>query len=219
MALFFITGCSDYVPQSSKSGATQVQDFPQVPKNANGFTCEQQNIWDRIRITTDPTKVMWVHLIALDGKIIKRMPIKNKVTSSGKRLESKHYSEHGPNSGYLQPGLSGEKDQNYYRTNEFIGPDGTYGDSDPYIYWFDPMNRYHQWGTAGGLGYLITDYPIDLENPIDAVTGLYNMHEAARKWQLEQEEKLVIKEASAKKGHTAKMKDLEEKLKKQNEKQ
>lgn len=41
-------------------------------------------------VTTDPTKVMWIHLIALDGKIIRRMPVRNKITSSGKRLEPKH---------------------------------------------------------------------------------------------------------------------------------
>ena len=52
------------------------------------------------------------------------------------------------------------------------------------------MGRYHQWGTAGGLGYLLTDYPIDLENPVDKITGLYKVQEAAAKWQAEQEAKL-----------------------------
>ncbi len=220
--MIFISGCSDYEPQSSKSGAVQVQNFPKVPQNANGLTCEQQNIWDRINVTTNPTKIMWIHLIALDGKIIKRMPVKNKVTSSGKRLEPKHAAYDGtntgfPNSGFLQPGRDGNKDAGYYRTDEFIGPDGTYGHSDPYIYWFDPMSRYHQWGTAGGLGYLKTDYPIDLENPVDSVTGLYNMHKVAREWQLEQEKKLEISEAKGKEAHTAKMEALEEQVRKANE--
>jgi len=52
------------------------------------------------------------------------------------------------------------------------------------------MRRYHQWGTAGGLGYLLTDYPIDLQNPIDEITGLYNLHKAAYEWQKTEEAKL-----------------------------
>lgn len=176
-------------PQKSSSGATQVTSVFQVPKNSRGNTVEQQNIDDRIRVTTDPTKVMWIHLIALDGKIIKRMPVRNKVTSSGKRLEPRHAANSGQYGDYPNT-TSG------WETDEFIQPDGTYGESDSYNYWFDPMGRYHQWGTAGGLGYLITDYPIDLENPEDKITGLYNMNEAARKWQLEQEESLRVLEQS-----------------------
>jgi len=217
----FISGCSDYVAQSSKSGATQVENVYKVPKNAKDNTCEQQNIMDRLKVTTDPTKIMWIHLIALDGTIIKRMPVRNKVTSSGKRLEPKHAAieqlNELPNSGFLIPGMDPLNDESYYRTNEFIGPDGTFGDSDPYIFWFDPMIRYHQWGTAGGLGYLKTDYPIDLDNPVDLVTGLYNMHKAAREWQLEQEKKLEITEAKAKKEHTDKMKGIEDRVRKINE--
>jgi hypothetical protein len=215
--LLFVTGCFEYELQTSRTGATQVQAFPQVPKNVNGLTCEQQNIWDRVEVTTDPTKVMWIHLIALNGKIIRRMPVRNKVTSSGKRLEPKHYSQYGPNSGFIKPKKNGKNNSDYYSTDEFIGPDGTLGSSDKYIFWFDPMHRYHQWGTAGGLGYLITDYPIDVENPVDSITGLYNMHKAAHKWQLEQEKKIAAREVSAKKEHTAKMAALEAQIRKNNE--
>jgi hypothetical protein len=66
-------------------------------------------------------------------------------------------------------------------------PDGTYGSSDNYVFWFDPQHRYYQWGTAGGLGYLLTDFPIDLTNPQDLVTGMYNTDNAAFQWQQNQE--------------------------------
>lgn len=78
-----------------------------------------------------------------------------------------------------------------------MGPDGTYGNSDNYIFWFDPMNRYHQYGTAGGIGYLLTDYPIDLENPIDAVTGMYNVQKEAAAWQAQEEAKLKVAEGKS----------------------
>lgn len=175
-------------PQVSSSGAVQ-KGSASVPMNSKGRTVEQQNIDDRIKVTTDPTKVMWIHLISLDGKIIQRMPVRNKVTSSGKRLEPKQ-AGNGPYSGVPMPG---QRDAQF-TTDEFIQPDGTFGDSDPYIYWFDPTGRYHQWGTAGGLGYLLTDYPINLENPIDKVTGLYNAHAAAAAWQAQQEAELRAKE-------------------------
>lgn len=180
-------GCeADKSNQESASGAKQAQPIT-VKKNAHGLTMEQQNIEDRIKVTTDPAKVLWVHLIALDGKIIKRMPVTGKVTSSGKRLEPKSVTPDGQN---VQ--TSSLPKYNGYLTTELIGPDGTYGDSDAYIFWFDPMHRYHQYGTAGGLGYLLTDYPIDLENPMDMITGMYKVNEAAAQWQREQETKLKV---------------------------
>jgi hypothetical protein len=76
--------------------------------------------------------------------------------------------------------------------------DGAFGESDSYVFWFDPMGRYHQWGTAGGLGYLKTDYPIDLANPQDEITGMYNASKAASEWQKLQEEQLRKQEQSQK---------------------
>lgn len=190
---FLITASCGYerTPQVSASGAEQSAP-PKIRKNSRGHTAEQQNIYDRIDVTTDPTKVMWIHLIALDGKIIRRMPVTSKVTSSGKRLEAKHWVGHNE---FNHPPVSGG-----FSTDEIIQPDGTFGESDPYIYWFDPQHRYHQYGTAGGLGYLKTDYPIDLVNPMDEVTGMYNANLKAMEWQKKQEEKLKEQEAK----HTGK---------------
>lgn len=182
----FAVGCGTYVQtpaQTSESGATHVETIFKVPKNSQGNTVEQQNISDRLRVTTDPTKVLWIHLISLDGKIIQRMVVRNKVTSSGKRLEPVHAVD-AYDSYYPESGIGS------FETDEFLQPDGTYGSSDSYIYWFDTQGRYHQWGTAGGLGYLLTDYPIDIKNPIDEMTGLYNANVAARMWQMEQEDQL-----------------------------
>jgi hypothetical protein len=181
--------------QTASTGATQVTGFVSVPKNSQGHTVEQQNILDRIRVTTDPTKVMWIHMISLDGRIISRMAVRNKVTSSEKRLEPTHA---GADSQGRLPKVPGTENWEYggaIRTDELIQPDGTFGASDQYIFWFDPQGRYHQWGTAGGLGYLLTDYPIDLRNPIDEITGLYNADATAQSWQEQQEVKMGEQEA------------------------
>ena len=192
-----VIGCQPSIDTSqvSSSGATQTSSS-KIKLNSQGLSVEQQNIIDRINVTTDNTRVMWIHLISLNGDIIKRMPVRNKVTSSGKRLEPKHASDADgvyPDTPFAIPWYTinhPSRPPVYWETDEFIQPDGTYGDSDQYIFWFDPQGRYHQWGTAGGLGYLLTDYPIDLENPMDKITGMYNVHQEAFEWQREQEAQL-----------------------------
>jgi len=196
LIVLFFCGCdmpsNPNPPQTATGGAKQVTSLGfTIPKNSQGNTTEQQNILDRTKVTTDTTSVLWIHLIALDGKIIRRMPVRCKVTSSGKRLEPAEAERDGSQNAIRLPETVGGK----YYTKELIQPDGTYGSSDQYIYWFDPMGRYHQYGTAGGIGYLLTNYPIDLEDPVDAITGLYNMSQAAHKWQLAQEAELRKKES------------------------
>jgi hypothetical protein len=80
--------------------------------------------------------------------------------------------------------------EGYFYTCELIQPDGTFGQSDAYIFWFDPTHRYFQYGTAGGIGYLLTDFPIDLSNPLDAITGMYNADHAAFQWQQDQQKQM-----------------------------
>ncbi|HEU0085376.1 MAG TPA: hypothetical protein VFQ59_00225 [Candidatus Paceibacterota bacterium] len=173
------------------------------------MTTEQQNIIDRLRVTTDPAKVMWIHLIALDGNILRRMPVKNKVTSSGKRLEPVIAAD--ANGHFLNvPGKDAE-------TAEMLQADGTFGSSDNYIFWFDPTMRYHQWGTAGGLGYLLTDYPINLEDPSDKITGLYNVSKVALEWQQEQEKRLRKQEGPAYEKYRKELDSFEQKLKENNQ--
>ena len=184
----FLPCCGGGSGQVSASGARQVAP-PKVPRNSRDNTTEQQNIHDRITVTTDTTKVLWIHLLALDGKIVRRMPVRCKTTSSGKRLEPKKVvGRNTVGDSDLYPTYNG------WYVDELLQPDGTYGESDAYTYWFDPQGRYHQWGTGGGLGYLLTDYPIDLTDPVDEVTGLYKAHEAALVWQKEQESLLRERE-------------------------
>jgi len=167
----------------------------EIPKNAQGRTSEQENIIGRLRVTTDFTKVLWIHLISLDGEIIRRMPVSHKITSSGKRLQP--ISAGSSNEWGLDlPKIVGA-DGDTYETSEFMQPDGTFGPSDDYVYWFDPQGRYHQWGTAGGLGYLLTDYPIDLRDPSDLISGMFNTDQAAYEWQKLQEQILCEEQGRA----------------------
>ena len=197
--VLFVSGCgsSSPPPLEATGGAIQVTSFGfDIPKNSQGRTTEQQNIIDRLAVTTSPVKVLWIHLISLDGKIIQRMPVAQKVTSSGKRLEPITAAS-TPYQAYANyPAFKGA-DGKTYQTTEFMQPDGTFGQSDSYIYWFDTQHRYHQWGTAGGLGYFLTDYPIDLRNPQDLVSGMYNADKMALEWQKLQEAQMLAREVEA----------------------
>jgi len=190
--LFFVlTAESCGAAQVAVGGANQVTDLGfQIPKNAQGNTTEQQNVIDRYRVTTDPTKVMWIQLMTIEGIIVSRMSVAHKVTSSGKRLEPTAVTG---SDAYLPqvPYTKTDGTTGYWYTNEMMGPDGTFGPSDNYIYWFDTLHRYNQLGTAGGMEYLLTDYPIDLTNPKNLVTGMYNMDNAAYQWQKDQQAQMT----------------------------
>ena len=173
--------------QTSSSGAktTNISNDFRVSLNAEGKTTEQQNILDQKRVTSDPTKILWIHLVDMNGRMYLRTPVRCKVTSSGKRLEPTSCAA-GMSKGDGFTSYYGAVAPNNHRTTELIQIDGTYGSSDPYIYWFSPDNHYFQKGD----GYLLSDMPIDIKNPVDEITGLYRANEAAVAWQKEQEEKL-----------------------------
>ena len=169
-------------PQTASSGATTVNVGKQfrIPVNAEGNTAEQQNIMDRQKITSDPTKVIWMHLVDLNGRIYLRTPVRGKITSSTKRLEPVSCAAGEMGGQYAS--VYGEKTNSGQRTSELIQIDGTYGNSDPYVYWFDPRGYYYQLGQ----GYILSDMPINTKEPVDQVTGLYNLDKSAQEWQKSQ---------------------------------
>jgi len=149
----------------------------QMPKNAKGNTVEQEQILRKQVITSDPTRVMWMHLVALDGHMYQRIAVSSKITSSGKRLEPTTCV-----AGYVSDGSGGHSeygavtpDKQHY-TNELLQIDGTYGSSNAYVFWFDPMGNYFEKGD----GYLLSTIPIDIENPIDKITGLFRVSAEAQ---------------------------------------
>lgn len=174
------------VLQTSTSGAKTVDVASQlnVPLNSRGNTVEQQNIIDKDRVTSDPTKIMWMHLIDFNGRMYLRTAVRCKVTSSGKRLEPTSCAAGRIGGEYHED--FGARTPEGYRTTELIRVDGTYGSSDEYVYWFDPMGHFFQKGN----GYLLSDMPIEISDPINEVTGLYQANQQAVEWQKKQEELL-----------------------------
>ena len=174
------TGAQSTAPAQTSSTGVATMDVGKqfkMPVNAKGNTVEQEQILKKQMITSDPTRVLWMHLIALDGHMYQRIAVCSKITSSGKRLEPTTCV-----AGYVSDGSGGHSeygattpDKQHY-TNELEQVDGTYGSSNAYVYWFDPMDNYFEKGD----GYLLSSIPIDIENPVDKITGLFRISAEAQ---------------------------------------
>ncbi|MBI2666637.1 hypothetical protein HYX13_03430 [Candidatus Woesearchaeota archaeon] len=119
---------------------------------------ERDNINKRLALANDPTQIMWFYALSDVGTVVLSSPVVGKASSSGKRLEPKtgtiYNSGATCNIGYV----AGEA----YCTNEIMGADGTYGESDAYVYWFTPEGQYFQWNGK----YVVSNAPLKIEKPI-----------------------------------------------------
>lgn len=130
-------------------GATPVKEA-EAQKNAAAansivFTdnAERDNIVARIKLTSNPGQIGYVALLNMGGRPIAYYGVKGKITSSGKRLTKPwEYSNRGAN-GFMVDSPSDE---------------GTYGSSDPYIYFWTTDGQYVQWSGE----YFYSDQPFRL---------------------------------------------------------
>ena len=118
------------------------------------YSLERENISKRIDITNDQNQVMFWYGLSGMGNIVAKAVVKGKVTSSEKRLEPRTTDDDYPTRGYVGDEM--------YRTNEIMGADKTYGNSDKYVFWFTPEEQYFQWN---GL-YILSNAPLRLEDPV-----------------------------------------------------
>jgi len=136
----------------------------EVTTDANGNTVEQKAISKRVVNDNRPGAIKHLYVISpYSGQTILYSTVTGKVTSSGKRLQPK--TVHG---GGMEYG-----DANYiyvggreYTTDELIQDDGTVGDSDPYIYWWDVRDVYHQHFMTGGQIIHVSDQPLNVKSVI-----------------------------------------------------
>jgi len=143
---FILAGCGENQPETPKKAQAQKAEAAaaslQFTENA-----EIDNIKRRLELTSKPGAIGYIVLLNEAGQPILYTGVKGKVTSSGKRLTSP------------QQGVS-------IRCGDFCsealgdGPsdEGTYGSSDPYVFFWDTNGVYHQWSGR----YLYSDKPIRL---------------------------------------------------------
>jgi hypothetical protein len=158
----FFVSCdiSDNQP-TSDSGVKKAT--VKVETNADGNTIEQMNVAKRLQNDNRVGAIKHLYVISpYSGQVIIYSTVKGKVTSSGKRLTPKTvdgnglHNDGGDNSVYIN--------KRKLITNEVIQDDGTYGDSDPYIYWWDVKGIYHQHFMAGGQIVHVSDQPLSVKS-------------------------------------------------------
>ena|SRR3972149_11483199 len=132
----------------------------------NVRTVEQSKIKKRLQEDNKPGVVKHLYIISpYSGQVIMYSTGQGKVTSSGKRLTP--YSVAAMNGQYVSSahyGFALDFNGITKYTGEVLQDDGTYGSSEPYIYWWDVQGRYHQHFFTGGQIIHISDQPIAVKN-------------------------------------------------------
>ncbi len=113
---------------------------------------DRENIAKRISRSNDGNHIQWMYLFGSTGAVIERFAVRGKATSGGKRLNAKHGYKHMRRVDMV--GGSGSVFLKVEKADEM----GTFGSSNPYIFWFDLDDTLVQ----TSLDYLILDKPVNI---------------------------------------------------------
>lgn len=147
-------------PPASASGVSKATVT--VETGSDGLTVEQRNVRDRLTTDNKPGSIKHLYVIsAYSGQVLIYSTVRGKVTSSGKRLTPTGISGiYSSKDGSGASGFGVELGSTTALTHEVLQDDGTYGTSDPYIYWWDSRGVYHQHYIAGGQIVHVTTEPM-----------------------------------------------------------
>lgn len=138
-----LAGCDDPAPtnkQVESQKAMQAANSIKFTENA-----EIENIKHRLELTANPGLLGFILLLNEAGQPILYEGVRGKITSSTKRLTPPDYHS-----------AEGLGNNNYVRAA--ASDEGTFGTSDPYIYYWNTDGVYRQWSGK----YLYSDQPIRL---------------------------------------------------------
>jgi hypothetical protein len=141
--------------QTVVNNQVKLQQVEPVPVLSDSL--ERKNIITRLNTFNDPNKVSYIYLISY-GKVMSFYTIKGKVTSGNKRLTS---TDQIVDDG--DPSTSDTK-----KVVEAPELDGTYGNSNPYIFFWTTSGVYVQWSGD----YMLVDQPLQLSTPPDMVMSV-----------------------------------------------
>ena len=163
MILFVIAvaGCG---PEGTTPAPTPIvtKANVKVSLDKDGLTVEQKHVAKRLIEDNKPGAIKHLYLISpYSGQVILYSTVDGKVTSSEKRLTPRTVGcNSGTDTWRENEGISTEiPNEGTKNSPEVLGDDGTYGDSYPYIYWWDTKGRYHQ-VIPGNCVVLVTDSPL-----------------------------------------------------------
>ena len=144
--------------QTSDSGVTKASVH--IKTDAEGHTIEQKNIMERLKRDNSVGEVKHLYIISsYTGDVMEYSTVVGKVTSGGKRLSPKTVdgsSNGNVNGSYNWVNIGDGR----YTTDEVLDDGGSYGDSGPYLFWFDAQGNYHQYYPSGGTYLHISEKPL-----------------------------------------------------------
>lgn len=167
VAVLFI-GCGKVAETQSVSGIKEA--IAEVQTGSDGLTSEQRNIKERIKRDNKPGAIKHLYIIsASSGQCILYSTVKEKVTSSGKRLSPTSVTSVGyykNDSTRTGDGFAFKVGGSTAFTKEMLQDDGTYGSSIEYLYWFDSKGIFHQFYPGAGALVHVSDQPIPMKSVI-----------------------------------------------------
>lgn len=156
-----LSGCGRGNSNVSLSGVSSTK--AEVPVGSDGLTAEQRNIKERLRQDNSPGAIKHLYVLsAYSGQCLLYSTVREKVTSSGKRLSPTSVIAERASPLGLAVNIGGTTQL----TTEVLQDDGTYGSSIEYLYWFDVNGNYRQFYPSAGSIIVISTMPL----PVKSVT-------------------------------------------------
>ena len=153
--------CVPDAPAESASGVSKAN--VKVATGSDGLTVEQRNVAKRLQADNKPGSLKHLYVISpFTGQVLIYSTVQGKVTSGSKRLTPKTVQT-ANNTGTLYGGFGVNINGNVQTTGEVLGDDGSYGESDAYLFWFDAAGRFHQQYASGCIIH-ISDQPLAVKN-------------------------------------------------------
>lgn len=153
---WFESSCDSASGQAQSQQATVAQTLSKlitaVPAPQLDNSLERANISKRLTTFSDPNKISYIYLVSY-GKVMAFYTIKGKITSGGKRLT--------PQNQVIYQDV-GTPENMVVESPEL---DGTYGNSNPYIFFWTTDGVYVQWSGD----YMLVDQPLQLSTPPEMV--------------------------------------------------
>jgi len=131
-----LVSCDAPPPQKVKADSGVTKTSVKIKTGSDGLTTEQRNVGRRLQEDNKIGAIKHLYVISsMSGQTILYSTVDGKVTSGGKRLTNTMR-------------IAGRFEQRRVMPN--IQDDGTYGNSMPYLYWWDIKGVYHQHYVTGG---------------------------------------------------------------------
>lgn len=148
LILGFSLGCAPVTPRVPDAKEIQSAKAEQAANSINfAENAEIENIKRRLELTSDPGLLGYIVLFNGTGQPIEYTTVKGKVTSGSKRLTKPQELKQLTSGGNWT-----------YEVVDAASDEGTYGSSNPYIYFWTTNGVYRQWSGE----YLYSDQPIRL---------------------------------------------------------